>query len=59
MIKPTQDDVLKSDIDLILDNLLRIFKVQTEYEDRFKLALIKEITQFAEGSGYHRDCTIS
>ena len=59
MIKPTQDDVLKSDIDLILDNLLRIFKVQTEYEDKFKIALIKEICQFAEGSGYHRNCTIS
>jgi len=59
MIKPTQDDVLKGDIDLILDNLLRIFKVNCDNEASFKYALIKEVCGFVEGSGYHRNCTIS
>ena len=59
MIYPTEDDNIKEDMDLIYDNLFRIFKVLCRDEDRLKFALTKEITGFMKGSGYHKDCKIT
>jgi hypothetical protein len=59
MIKPTEDKTFNEDLDLIFDNLFRIFKVKCENEENFRYRLKENICQFAEGSGYHRNCQIS
>ena len=59
MIYPTDDNNIKGDIDLICDNLFRIWKVQCSDKKTLKNALTEEITMFMKGAGYHKDCKIS